>query len=93
MQAIIANIEQRRIINELIRVKEDMVKLENLKKKLENQLPDLVCSQNTDKTWVRYKKVDNLQELESKGKVFHQSYFNRFTSKIDILKNMPRELK
>jgi hypothetical protein len=49
--------------------------------------------QNEDGTYTRYTRIDNIEELKSKGQMYRNTPINRYTVKIENLKNLPKELK
>ena len=73
-------------------IKEKQAALSKEADEIINRLPDLVMYQNDDSTWTRFSKIDNLKELEEKGSFFRASSINRYTTKVETLKNKPKEL-
>ena len=57
------------------------------------QLGDMFCYQNSDGTWTRFTKIDNIKELQEKGTVYRANSFNRFSTKVEVLKNKPKEME
>jgi len=51
------------------------------------------CLQNPDGTWTRVAVADNLAELTDKERLVKIQIIERYSVKIDVLKNMPKELK
>ena len=49
--------------------------------------------QNDNGTWSRVKITDNVAELLAGNTVWRSSATERYTDKVEILKNKPRELK
>jgi hypothetical protein len=74
-------------------IKEKIENFSKQKTEIENSLPEKVIYQNSDGTWTRFSKIDNLLELEEKGSIFRASITNRYTTKVEMLKNQPKEDK
>jgi len=79
-------------VERLKQIKEEISKLNDEKDKLEEITDDLVIYQNPDGTWTRFTKLDNIEELK-KGTLFRSTSVGRYTTKIESLKNPPKELK
>ena len=77
-------------VEQLKLLKEEMTVLSDKKTEIENRLPESVIYQNEDGTWTRFTKIDNLKELEEKGSIFRASITNRYTTKLETLKNQPK---
>jgi len=82
----------KEMVEQLIDIKNEIAKLSEQRDEIENVLPKLVIYKNTDGTWTRFKKTDNIKELENKGSVWGMYSVKRNQTKIDILKNKPKEL-
>jgi len=83
-------------INGLIAVKNSLNELykqeaELIKKFIEENPNKFAAFQNEDGTWTRLTAVDNKEEIEEG--FFKTVRVDRFTVKIETLKNMPKELK
>ncbi len=50
-----------------------------------------VTYQNDDGTYTRFTKIDNLEELKEKGFIYRAVDTYRFTTKLENLKNKPKE--
>jgi len=81
-----------RHIERLKQIKAQFELLSVEKKAIENNLPEQVIYQNYDNTWTRWTRTDNLKELMEKGEIYRAAPLNRFTTKLEILKNKPKEL-
>lgn len=91
--SIMATPEQRETIQAIGKLNDDIAKLSTERKELEATLPDLLVYQNIDKTWTRWSRTNNVDELTKKEKVFVGVYVDRLSTKIEVLKNEPKELK
>lgn len=79
-------------VEELKKIKEEISRLTKEKESIEEKVESLVTYQNPDGTWTRFTKINNIKELE-KGTLFRTVAVNKFTTKIETLKNPPKELK
>ena len=80
-------------IQSIEKIKEIKAKIDELsleKSEIETQLPPFVVFKNEDGTWTRFTKIDNVEELK-RGPVFRAQALNRYTTKIETLKNEPKE--
>lgn len=62
------------------------------KAKIISELPNFEAYENGDGTWTRYTMIDRMNVLASEGKVLNIEYMDRYLSKVEILKNKPKEL-
>ena len=79
-------------VERLKEIKEAFSKLSEEKKEIENGLPEQVIYENEDGTWTRWTRTDNLTELMEKGEIFRAAPISRYTTKLENLKNKPKEL-
>ena len=89
----LANEEQKEAVEQLKKYKAELEVLKESRRELEESLPDILIYQNDDGTWTRYTRKDNLLELQEKGEVHRSVPFNRYMSKLESLKNKPKDLK
>ena len=61
------------------------------KEKIVQELDDKVIFENSDGTWTRFTKIDTIKELEEKGTIFRSNPVNRFSTKLETLKNKPKD--
>lgn len=80
-------------VERLKQIKDEMDKLGDEKLKIEESLDDMVIYENGDGTWTRFTKIDNVEELKEGKTVFRSHPFNRYSTKLETLKNPPKELK
>lgn len=73
-----------------IKAEEELLRKE--RKALEETLPDQVIYPNPDGTWTRWTRTDNLTELLEKGEIFRAAPIGRYSTKLENLKNKPKEL-
>ena len=85
--------EVKNKVERLFAIKAEQKVLSEEKEKIVKELEDFHAYQNEDNTWTRFTKIDNIKELEEKGTVFRSSSIDRYTVKLEILKNIPKELK
>lgn len=85
-------IEVNTAVERLKEIKSSIDSLSKERQEIENTLDDQIIYQNTDGTWTRFTKIDNIQELIEKGTMFRASSINRYTVKLETLKNKPKEL-
>ena len=86
-------VQEELLVEKLKKLKKQQELLSEEKKKIIEELDDMVIYQNEDGSWTRFTKIDNLQELQEKGQVFRSTSLERYTTKVEILKNTPKELK
>ena len=91
-EAKVALIEQNQV-KELLTIKDTQTLLTEQRERLEEKLPLLVIFQNEDKTWTRFTKTDNINELIEKGSFWGMHKVPKFQTKVSILKNKPKEIK
>ena len=80
------------LIERLKEIKIEQSKLSVEKADLVSKLNVFEAYQNDDGTWTRYTNVDRIEALKTEGKFLSIDYFDRFQTKIEILKNKPKEL-
>ncbi len=85
--------ENKEKVERLKAIKAQVEELSKEKKEIEDELGDFEAYENEDGTWTRFTKIDNLQELEKTGQIYRTAPINRYTVKLEILKNKPKELK
>lgn len=81
------------LVERLKQIKIEQEKLSNEQAEIVNKLGDILCYQNQDGTWTRFTKIDNIKELQEKGTVFRSNSFNRYSTKVEVLKNKPKEME
>ena len=81
------------LIERLKVIKLEQEKLSNEQSEIVEKLDGIVCYQNSDGTWTRFTKIDNIKELQEKGTVYRANSFNRFSTKVEVLKNKPKEME
>lgn len=79
-------------IERLKAIKEQMNALNAEREAIELEVDEKVIYQNEDGTWTRFTKIDNIEELK-RGTLFRSTSVNRYTTKLETLKNKPKELK
>jgi hypothetical protein len=79
-------------IKELISIEEQIKQLYEEKAEILENISDLVIYQNDDGTWTRFAKLDTVKEILEKGTIFRANSITKYSSKIDVLKNRPKEL-
>jgi hypothetical protein len=89
--------EQKLRVERIRELKKQQALLSEEQKELESSLPEQVIylsdkPEDREKPWIRWTRIDNIAELLEKGQVFRSNPFNRHTTKIESLKNMPKEL-
>jgi len=77
-------------IERLKEIKFQIAELTKEKESLELELDSKVIYQNEDGTWTRFTKIDNVEEL-LKGTFFRSTAVSRYTTKLETLKNEPKE--
>jgi len=80
------------LIERLKEIKIEQSKLSIEKADLVSRVGAFEAYQNTDGTWTRYTNVDRMDLLQTEGKFLSVDYIDRFQTKIEILKNKPKEL-
>lgn len=80
-------------IERLKQIKEQLKALYEEESQIEAELDNCVIYLNEDNTWTRFTKIDNIEELKKNSSIFRVSSIGRFTTKIENLKNPPKELK
>jgi len=83
----------KELVERLKEIKLEQDKLSNEYSEIVNKLEDFVAYENEDTTWTRFTKIDNLKELEEKSLVYRSNAFPRYSTKLEVLKNKPKELK
>jgi hypothetical protein len=78
-------------VERLKKIREEFETLSNEKKEIEESLPEQVIYQNPDSTWTRWTRTDNLKELKEKGEIFRAAPIGRYSTKLEVLKNKPKE--
>jgi len=89
-----ANMQQQ--IERLRQIKEQRTKLSDEYNEIIQNLPESFVYksdklEDSDKPFIRFTKIDNLSELTEKGSIFRAIETQRFTTKIETLKNEPKE--
>lgn len=85
--------ENKEKVERLKAIKAQIEELSKEKKEIEDRLSGLEIYQNDDGTWTRFSKVDNMKELEKTGQIYRAAPINRYSTKLETLKNKPKELK
>ena len=80
-------------VERLKALKEQIELLSKEKEQLELEVEDLVIYKNDDGTWTRFTKTDNIAELNNNGNFWKSTKVTRYSTKIETLKNPPKELK
>lgn len=80
-------------VERLKQIKEETDKLHEERRVLESEVDDLIIYQNEDGTWTRFTKTNNIEELQEGKTVWKSCGMEKFSTKIENLKNEPKELK
>ena len=89
----LAQENNQQMVDELLDIKNEMAGLTERREYIENYLPDMVAYENSDGTWTRFKKTDNIEKLTEDGSFWSMVKVNANQTEIKILKNKPKELK
>lgn len=80
-------------VERLKQIKEQINTLYKEESDIEAELDNCVIYPNEDGTWTRFTKIDNIEELKKNPTIFRVSSVGRYSTKIENLKNPPKELK
>lgn len=80
-------------IAEIQRIKNEIKSLNARKYEIEKELPTVIIYENSDGTWTRVNKTDNVAKIAKGDPVYSSASFSHYSVSIKILKTMPKELK
>ena len=83
----------KKCIERLKQIKEEKALLQTEQEDIELNLTDLEIYENEDSTWTRFTRNNNIQDLYNGKTVWKSCGFSQYSTKIEILKNKPKELK
>lgn len=87
------NSEFKPQVEKLLEIKEQIDKLYEQRRIIEESLPETVIFPNSDGTWTRSTKTDNVKELLENNVIYRINSVSKYTTDIRVLKNKPKELK